>query len=136
MLRWATREPVYLDVRDIAVVAAKILTSPDEHAGKTYELNGPEAVTYGELAERISRVVNRPISFVDIPEAAQRKSMLDLGMPEWQVNALLDLQQYYNTGKGGQVTDVLPRLLERAPMKLDQFLEEFNNEFRGQAQSA
>jgi len=52
----------YLDVRDIAVVVAKALLSPGEHAGKTYELNGPEAVTCTELAERIScRVPNSEI---------------------------------------------------------------------------
>src|SRR6202030_4380807 len=44
----------YLDVRDIALVAAKTL-SAGEHSGKTYELNGPEALTYAELAEKISK---------------------------------------------------------------------------------
>jgi uncharacterized protein YbjT (DUF2867 family) len=126
----------YLDVRDIAVVVAKALVSPGEHTGKTYELNGPEAFTYAELADRITRVANRPIKYVDVPEAAQRKSMLDLGMPEWQVNALLDLQQYYKNGHGGEVTDVLPELLGRSPVQLDQFLEEFKGEFRSQAAGA
>jgi uncharacterized protein YbjT (DUF2867 family) len=126
----------YLDVGDIAVAAAKVLISPSEHAGKTYELSGPEAVTHAELAERISRAANRPVSFVDIPEAAQRKGMLDLGMPEWLVTALLDLQQYYTNGKGGEVTDVLPRLLGREPVRLDQFLEEFKSEFRAPAGDA
>jgi len=126
----------FLDVRDIARVAVGTLVSPREHAGKTYDLNGPEAVTYAELAERISRVAKRPVEYVDIPEAAQRKSMLDLGMPEWQVNALLELQQYYTSGQGGDVTDVLPRLLGRSPVKLDQFLEEFKDHFRSQAAGA
>lgn len=126
----------FLDVRDIAAVAAKALVSPSEHAGQTYELNGPEAVTYTEVAERISRVANRPVKFVDIPEAVQRKSMLDLGMPEWQVNALLELQQYYTNGQGGEVTDVLPQLLGRPPMKLDQFLAEFKDAFGSQSASA
>ena len=126
----------YLDVRDIAVVTAKALAAPTEHAGKTYELNGPEAVTYTELAQRITRVANRPVKYVDVPEEAQRKSMLDLGMPEWQVNALLDLQRYYKNGQGGELTDVLPRLLGRQPVKLEHFLQEFKDEFRSQAASA
>jgi uncharacterized protein YbjT (DUF2867 family) len=126
----------YLDVRDIAIVVAKALVSPGEHTGSTYELNGPEAVTYAELAKGITRVANRPVKYVDVPEPAQRKSMLDLGMPEWQVNALLDLQQYYKNGHGGEVTDVLPKLLGRSPVKLNQFLEEFRDEFRSQAAGA
>src|SRR5258708_36858180 len=81
----------FVDVRDIAVVAAKALAG-GEHGGKTYELNGPEALTYSELAEKISKHAGRPVQYVDIPADAQRKAMLEQGMPEWQGKALLDPQ--------------------------------------------
>jgi uncharacterized protein YbjT (DUF2867 family) len=125
-----------VDVRDVALAAAKALIAPAEHAGKTYELNGPEAVSNDEIAARISRITGQTVSYVDIPEEAQRKSMLDLGMPEWQVTALLELQQYYVTGKCGAVTDVLAKLLGRPPITLDQYLNEFKDRFRGQAAGA
>jgi uncharacterized protein YbjT (DUF2867 family) len=125
-----------LDVRDIAAVAAKALLSPGDHAGKIYELNGPEAVTYAELADRISRVAQRKVSYIDIPESTQRQSMLDLGMPEWQVNALLELQQYYTSGQGGDVTGALAYLLGKPPVTLDQFLEEFKKQFHNAAAGA
>src|SRR5438270_3685282 len=48
----------FLDVRDIAVVAAKALDA-GEHSGKTYELNGPEGLAYTELAEKISKHAGR-----------------------------------------------------------------------------
>lgn len=120
----------YIDVRDVGAAAAKALASPGEHAGKVYELNGPEAVSSGELAGRISKVAGREIKYVEIPEAAQEKAMLDLGMPQWQVTAVLELQQYYTGGKGGEVTDVLSGLLGRAPIRLDQFLAENRESFR------
>jgi uncharacterized protein YbjT (DUF2867 family) len=120
----------YIDVRDIAGAAANILLSPEKHYGQTYELNGPEACTYAELATRISRVAGKPVAYVDIPEAAQRKSMLELGMPAWQVEALLALQQYYLSGKGGDLDQILSGLLQRAPRTLDAFLEESASAFR------
>jgi uncharacterized protein YbjT (DUF2867 family) len=120
----------YLDLRDIAAVVARVAASPGEHMGKTYELNGPEAVTSAQLAQRIARVCNCEVKFVDIPEAAQRNAMLGMGMPEWRVDALLDLQRYYTNGQGGEVTEVLPQLLGRPPVKLDSFLEEFKGSFR------
>lgn len=126
----------YLDLRDIAAVVARVVASPAAHLGKTYELNGPEALTYSELAQRIARVCNRQVKFVDIPEAAQRAAMLDMRMPEWQVDALLDLQRYYKFGQGGEVTEVLPKLLGRTPLDLDSFLEEFKNSFRSAATAA
>jgi uncharacterized protein YbjT (DUF2867 family) len=126
-----------IHVQDVGVVAAKALVTPEAHAGKTYELNGPESLSQAEIAEKISRIIGRPVRFVDIPEDAQRKAMLDGGMPEWLVGALLDLQQYYTRlGKGAEVTDVLPRLLGRAPITLDQFLEMNRESFRSQAAGA
>jgi uncharacterized protein YbjT (DUF2867 family) len=122
----------YLDVRDIATVAAKALAN-SEHDGKTYELNGPEALTFAEVAERISVHTGVAARYVDIPAEAQRKAMLDQGMPEWQVTALLELQAYYTGGSGGTVDGVLEGLLGRRPVTMDQFLEEFAGEFRPQA---
>jgi predicted SnoaL-like aldol condensation-catalyzing enzyme len=119
----------YLDVRDIAAVAVNALLHPEDHAGRIYELNGPEAVTSDQLAQRISAVAGRQISYVAIPESVQQKAMLDLGMPAWQVTALMELQQYYTGGKGGEVTDVLHRLLGREPIRLDAFLAEFKSSF-------
>ncbi len=125
----------YLDVRDIAAVAAKALRGGD-HDGKTYELNGPEALTYPQVAEKISHRAGIAARYVDIPVEAQRKAMLDQGMPEWQVTALLDLQEYYTSGKGGTVDKVLEGLLGRPPVTMDHFLAEFASEFRSQAAKA
>jgi uncharacterized protein YbjT (DUF2867 family) len=126
----------HLDVRDIAAVVARILNSPGDHTGRTYELNGPQAVSNAELAKRISAATGRTVSYVDIPESVQRKNMLDLGMPEWQVNALLELQQYYVQGGANKVTDVLPNLLGRPPVHLDSFLAEFKEHFLTQSAGA
>ena len=125
----------FLDVRDIAVVAAKALAG-GAHSGKTYELNGPEALTYAEVAEKISKHAGRLVQYVDIPRDAQGKAMLEQRMPEWQVDALLELQDYYVASQGGNVDDVLNDLLERPPVTMDQFLAEFAGEFRSQAATA
>jgi uncharacterized protein YbjT (DUF2867 family) len=125
----------YLDVGDIAVVAVKALQE-GAHAGKTYELNGPEAISNQELAKRISRITGRTVNYVDIPESAQREAMLALGMPEWQVTALLQLQQYYKQGGGAKTDGVLQSLIERAPVSLDQYLTANAVEFQDQAASA
>ena len=125
----------YLDIGDIAVVAVKALQG-GAHSGKTYELNGPEAISNHELAKRISRTTGRAVNYVDIPETAQREAMLALGMPEWQVTALLELQQYYRQGGGAKTDGLLQSLIERPPVSLDQYLMVNAAEFRDQAASA
>ena len=53
------------------------------------------------------------------------------------MTALLDLQRYYTEmRKGGEVDNVLASLLGRSPIRLDQFLEENKEAFRGQAAGA
>ena len=118
----------FIDVRDVAAVAARTLTSPG-HAGKTYELNGPEALTYGEVAEKITRASGRNVQYVDIPAAQQKEAMLDQRLPDWLATALLDLQAYYTGGKGGEVDDVISTILGRAPKTMDQFLADFADSF-------
>jgi uncharacterized protein YbjT (DUF2867 family) len=125
----------FIDVRDIAAVAAKALGG-GEHAGKIYELNGPEALNYTELAVKISKAAGREVKYVDIPMAAQRKAMLEQQMPEWLVTALLELQEYYTSGKGGEVDGLLPALLGRPAIRMEQFLGEVAGEFREQAAKA
>jgi uncharacterized protein YbjT (DUF2867 family) len=125
----------FLDVRDIAVVAARALAG-GEHSGKIYELNGPEAIDYTKLARKISKVAGREVKYVDIPMDAQRKALLEQGMPEWLVAALLDLQQFYLSGEGGDTDGLLRRLLGRAPITMDEFLKENGAEFRPPAAQA
>ena len=125
----------YVDVRDLGAAAAKTL-SGGAHAGKIYELNGPEALTATELARKIAQAAGRDVTYVDIPMDAQRQAMLDMGMPDWQVAALLDLQLYYVHGKGGEVDGVLEGLLGRAAIRIEEFLVENASAFREQAAKA
>src|SRR5215470_4300677 len=124
-----------VDVRDVAAVAAKALTMED-HGGKTYELNGPEALTQDEIAKRIAEKSGRSVSHVNIPREAHQKAMLDLGMPEWQVKALIELQDYYVSGRAAAIDGLIEKLLGRPARTMDQFLREFAAEFREQRANA
>jgi uncharacterized protein YbjT (DUF2867 family) len=126
----------HIDLRDIASAAASILRSPSQHAGKIYELNGPEALSYAEVAEKISKAAGRKVQYVDIPPDAQRKALLDMGMPDFLVTALLELQEYYAAGKASKVDGTLESLIHRAPTTMDDFLRENADQFREQAAKA
>jgi len=126
----------HLDLRDIAAAAARILRSPSQHAGKIYELNGPEPLSYAEVAEKISNATGRKVQYVDIPPDAQRKALSDIGMPDFMITALLELQEYYASGKASKVDGTLESLIDRAPTKMDDFLKESADQFREQAAKA
>jgi uncharacterized protein YbjT (DUF2867 family) len=125
----------YIDVRDLAAIAAKALTS-NALDGKTLELNGPEAFTCEQVAQKITERTGVAARYVDIPLEAQRKAMLDQKMPDWQVTALIDLQHYYINGQGGATDRTIADILGRLPATLDQFLTDSASEFRSQAAKA
>jgi uncharacterized protein YbjT (DUF2867 family) len=52
-----------IDARDVAAVAAEIAVSPAPHAAKTYWPTGPERLSYADVADVLSKVLGRTISF-------------------------------------------------------------------------
>ena len=92
-----------VDVRDIAAVAATALTESG-HEGKTYDVTGPEALTHAEMASQLSETLGRRISFVDVSEAAMRDALLSLGMPEWQVDGLIEDYAHYRRGEASGIS--------------------------------
>jgi uncharacterized protein YbjT (DUF2867 family) len=53
----------FIDLEDVADVGARVLTDPDRHAGRVYELTGPRSITFGEAVGLISRASGLPMSY-------------------------------------------------------------------------
>jgi uncharacterized protein YbjT (DUF2867 family) len=122
----------HVDVRDIAAVAVTALTTRG-HEGKIYELTGPEALTNTQIADKLSRVTGRTVKFVKIPPEAARQGMLDMGMPEYYVDAVLDLQRFYDTGITQKVFPDVERVIGRKPHTFDDFARDHAQAFQPDA---
>ena len=57
-------------VDDVAAAIAKVLVEPADHAGKTYELAGPDRWTMMELNRRIAKAQRRKRTFLPMPDQA------------------------------------------------------------------
>jgi uncharacterized protein YbjT (DUF2867 family) len=68
-----------VDVRDVAAVAVKALTEKG-HSRKEYDVTGPEALTFGQLAEILSRVLGRNITYVPGSEGPFLAGMVLMGV--------------------------------------------------------
>ncbi len=124
-----------VDIRDIAAVAVIALVATG-HEGKSYTLTGGEALTNAQVAEKISRVAGRKISYVDLPPAEFKKAILSGGTPEWSADALVDLQRLYREGKASLVTDDVEWLTGRKPITFDQFARDYAFAFRDEEEAA
>jgi len=118
-----------IDVRDIARVAAVTLLE-DGHAGKAYELSGPEAMTHTERASIWSEVLGKPVAYGLQPEADWKQTMLGYGLPEWQVDGILDLLRYYQSGKSARVSPAVEEVTGQKPITYRQFAHDYADAFR------
>jgi uncharacterized protein YbjT (DUF2867 family) len=124
-----------VDIRDIAAVAV-IVVAATGHEGKSYTLTGGEALTNEQVAERISSVAGRKISYVDLPAAELKKAILSAGTSEWSADALLDLQRFYREGKASLVTDDVERLTGHKAITFDQFARDYAFAFQDETSVA
>jgi uncharacterized protein YbjT (DUF2867 family) len=117
-----------IDVGDIAAVAATVLTE-DGHAGRAYELTGPEALTGHDIAAILSRATGRTIEYVDVPEAAARRSLTALGTPAAVVEALLELAAVIRAGRRAEVTPAVSQVTGIRPRAFERFVTDHVDRF-------
>lgn len=103
-----------VDPYDIAAAAVRVLCS-DGHDGKEYLLTGPESLNTAEQVACLSAVINQPLSYLDIPDAAAREGMLQSGIPAPYVEGLMDFFTLIKSGRGDIMSPDLGNLLDRAP---------------------
>lgn len=112
----------FIDVRDIGDVTAAVLAEPSHHAGRGHHLTGPQAVTFAEVADLLTRRLGREIT--DEPATATeyvrhlRRRQLPWGRVAVQTLLHLGLRR----GDAEPVTDTVAELLGRPPRTLDDYV--------------
>jgi uncharacterized protein YbjT (DUF2867 family) len=114
-----------VDIRDIAEATAIVLTS-DDHDAKTYNLNGPEALSGPKAASIWSKLLNKEIRYaghgMDAFEEQMRKRA-----PSWSAfDIRMMFQGYLERGFVAETGDVkkLTKLLGHPPRSYDDFAVE------------
>jgi len=125
----------HIDVRDIAAVAAKALTS-DGHQGKTYVITGPEALSYDDVAGKLSTALGRPVKYVNVSPEDFKKSLLGWGIPESVADGLNELYAAIRAGYCAFVTNTVEEVAKRRPISLDNFVRDFAEAFTARPQAA
>jgi NAD(P)H dehydrogenase (quinone) len=77
----------FVSKHDCVAVAASVLTNPG-HEGKTYEITGPELLSFREVAVLASRIVARPIEYVVISDDEMRAMLTAAGVPQDYVEGM------------------------------------------------
>lgn len=121
-----------VDVRDIAAVAVKALTTLG-HENKTYDLTGPEALTHEQVAQKLSAVAGKPIKYVDLPPPAYKEGAVAAGFPDWYADLLLELYAFYIAGGAQRVSKDVENVTGRKARSFDEFARDHAQAFRAAA---
>lgn len=113
------REP-FVDTGDIADVVVAALTD-DRHQGETYELSGPEAVTFADAVGRIASASGRSVQFADVDSDAYVERLASYGVPAQQISTLRHLFDAIRRGDNDFVSDGVERALGRPPRTFDDY---------------
>lgn len=92
----------FIDVEDVAAVAATTLADPHAHVGEAYSLTGPEALSVSEAAAIIGDETGLSIKHVDLDRDAWIAGALAHGIPPEYGAALRRLTETVASGHGSR----------------------------------
>lgn len=121
----------WVDVEDLALVAAFALTEPELHGGKTYRL-GYDAVTFNEMAELMTTIVGKPFRYESLAPEVFLKSMEEEGAEMAYMNCVYDHWKRYAAGTIPGADDTFDNFFEitgQQPVKWVDFIEKHKTEF-------
>lgn len=118
-----------VNVRDIAAVAVAALTESG-HEGKAYVITGPEALSLYEVAEKLSVVLDKQVTYVDVPVQEYIQQMQNAGQPEWLITIMSELALGLEAGGSNNVTNAVTEVAKKQPIYLDQYLREYALAFK------
>ena len=107
---------------DIADAAVAVLLDPEAHAGATYSLTGPEALTLDEVAAVLTGAQGRPVAYQPetVPEAYASRAVY--AAPDWQVDAWVSTYTAIAAGELAGVTGDIETLTGRPAISLADLL--------------
>lgn len=107
---------------DVADVAARVLADPVAHRGATYDLTGPEALTFAEVATMLGTATGRPVSFHDETVEEAYESRTPWNAPDWQNDAWVSTYTAIRAGEVSAVSDDVRLITGRDPISLRELL--------------
>lgn len=116
-----------IDVTDIGKVAAKILSETENHLNKSYELTNHEKLTFGEMAEKLSKGLKTTIRY-ESPNLlrfyiVKRKEK----MPTMLILVMIMLHYLLRFQKEPETTNWIYKIINAEPKTFDEFVFENRN---------
>ena len=95
------------------------------------QLAGPDSISISDIAELLSKVLEKEVKYVDVPPEAAKEAMLGMGIPEWITDGIIELAGALSEGLGDYITDDFEKLTGHQPKSYETFARDFASVFGG-----
>ncbi|MFF0016368.1 NAD(P)H-binding protein [Streptomyces sp. NPDC005374] len=112
----------YVSREDCAAAAAAVLAGGDEHAGKAYDITGPELFTGAQLAELYASIGGTAVTGVALDDDGFVAGAVSHGLPEEVARFLASFGRAIREGQLNQLSGDVEALTGRAPTGLREVL--------------
>jgi uncharacterized protein YbjT (DUF2867 family) len=109
---------------DVAHSAAAVLTDLDRHAGRTYDLTGPQALSLSDVARELTEVSGRTTVYRQETIEQAYASRRPYDVPDWQLDAWVSTYTAIAAGELALVTDTVEHLTGRPALSLGALLRQ------------
>ena len=110
----------FVDADDIADVVVAALTE-DGHAGRIYELTGPQTLTFAEAVATIAAATEREIEYLPVSLSDYTAGMTQMGLPDEVVGSLTYLFGTVLDGRNSATADGVEQALGRPPASFEDY---------------
>ena len=125
-----TAKGSFIDARDIAAVAASLLSRGDLN-NRDFDLTGPQALSHDGVAQILSQETGRNIAFEDITPEAMLQGLLAAGLPRPYAEFMLLILGYFKAGYAERTTDSVQNITGNAPRSFAQYAKDYRAAWLG-----
>ncbi|CAH2903125.1 MAG: hypothetical protein PCALPYG88_6412 [uncultured Paraburkholderia sp.] len=115
---------------DLARFIATVLTQPQEHVGKAYELCGPVEMDHSDIANEISKVIDRKIVYRPTTLDEYRAHLQKYDLPEFAIQHFIEVAVDYQNGVFKGSDHVIEQVTGKAPQTVGEFVRARRSLFR------
>jgi uncharacterized protein YbjT (DUF2867 family) len=112
-----------IDARDVVDSVERCVVS-DVYDNQTCTVTGPENLSFGEVAEHMTRILGRAVQYVPVTPAAMQRAAYEVGLGDWDAQVMVDLCDAYRDNWGELTTEQVTRITGRRPRSFDAFVRE------------
>jgi uncharacterized protein YbjT (DUF2867 family) len=114
----------FIDVRDIAQAAAKLL-SQEDFKSAAYDLTGSEALSYFQVAQIFSKALGRRIEFKNPSIINFYRTMRKQGLAREFILVMIAIYTTARIGLANRITNDVELLLKRKPITLEHYVNDY-----------